>query len=250
MEDFWRWCCRERETCRFLDFEEGCGVRKVTQDNSPRSTQRAQNGEGRLGRQELAPFFVFDQEAGVLDNGDAGGAGFFGGCGVFYAQLEPQDFGFDGDGRVGDGRHIFGAAEDVDDVDGFGDVFESRVGFFAQDFRFVGVDGGDAIADGFEIGSDFVAGAGWIGGEADDCDGFGGAEKVEDGIGGGFGAIGKMDVHREWMNALKDWLWLGLLSRTGQSFGFEEAYDHARIPPLHGRRAQVRRGGNRPCRLG
>jgi hypothetical protein len=151
---------------------------------------------------------VFDQETGVLDYGETGGGGFFGGGGVFYAELEPEDFGFDGDGGVGDGRHVFGATEDVDDVDGFGDVFEARVGFFAQYFGFVGIDGDDAVADGLEIGSDFVAGASWIGGEADDGDGFRGAEEIEDRVLGGVGAVGKMDVHKEWMNGGRNWLWV------------------------------------------
>ena len=119
----------------------------------------------------MAPFFVFDEEAGVFDYGEAGGGGFFGGGGVFYAELEPEDFGIDGDGRAGDGRHVFGAAEDVDDVDGFGNVFETRVRFLAEDFGFVGIDGNDAVADGLKIRSDFIAGAGWIGGESDDGDG-------------------------------------------------------------------------------
>jgi hypothetical protein len=148
----------------------------------------------------VAPFFVFDQEAGVLNDGEARRAGFFGGGGVFYAELEPEDFGFDGDGGVDDGWHIFGTAEDVDDVDGFGNVFEARVGFFAEDFGFVGIDGDDAVAGGLEIGSDFIAGAGRIRGEADDGDGFGRAEEVEDGVGGGFGVVGKMYVHDSLMS--------------------------------------------------
>jgi len=109
--------------------------------------------------------------------------------------LEPEDLGLDSDGGVGDGRHVFGAAEDVHDVDGFGDVFETGVGFFAEDFGFVGIDGDDAVPDRLEIGGNFVAGAGRIGGEADDSDGFGGAEEVEDWVGGGIGAVGKMDGH-------------------------------------------------------
>jgi hypothetical protein len=143
----------------------------------------------------MAPFFVFDEEAGILNDCEADGAGLFGGGGVFYAELEPKNFGFDGDSGVCDGRHVFGAAEDVDDVDGFGDVFEARVGFCPEGFGFVGIDGDDPIANRLEIGSDFVAGTGWIGGEANDGDGFGGAEDVEDGVGGGVGAVGKMYVH-------------------------------------------------------
>ena len=105
----------------------------------------------------MAPFFVFDEEAGILDDGETGGAGFFSGGGVFYAQLEPEDFGIDGDGRNSNRRHIFGAAEDVDDVDGFGYIFEARVGFFAQDFGFVGIDRDDAVAARLHVRGDAVA---------------------------------------------------------------------------------------------
>jgi hypothetical protein len=115
--------------------------------------------------------------------------GFCGGWGVFYAELEPKDFGFDGDGGIGYRRNIFGAAEDVNDVDRIGDVFEAGIGFFAEDFGFVGIDGNDAIADGLEVGSDCVAGTGGIRGETDYGDGFGGAEEVEDWVGGGFGGV-------------------------------------------------------------
>jgi hypothetical protein len=149
---------------------------------------------------------VFDDEAGVFDHGEARGAGFFGGGGVLYSELEPEGFGFDGDGRVGDGRHIFGAAEDVDDVYGFRDVFETGVRFFAEYFGFVGIDRDDAVAGGLEIRGDFIAGTGGIGGEADDGDGFGGAEEVEDGVGGAAGAVGEMNGHTEWMNDSEDWL--------------------------------------------
>jgi hypothetical protein len=131
----------------------------------------------------MAPFFVFNEQAGVFDYGEACGAGFFGGCGVFYAELEPENFGFDGDGGVGNGRHVFGPAEDVDNVNGFRDVFEARVGFFAEDFGFVGINGDDAVADRLEIRSDSVAGTDWIRGKSDDGDGFGGTEEVEDGVG-------------------------------------------------------------------
>jgi hypothetical protein len=82
--------------------------------------------------------------------------GFCGGWGVFYAELEPKDFGFDGDGGIGYRRNIFGAAEDVNDVDRIGDVFEA---------------------------------GGGIRGETHYGDSFGGAEGVEDWVGGGFGGV-------------------------------------------------------------
>jgi hypothetical protein len=138
---------------------------------------------------------VFDEEAGVFDDEEASSAGFFGGDGVSDAQLKPQSFGFDGDGGIGYGRNVFGAAEDVDDIDGMGDDFQAGIGFFAEDFGFVGVDGNDAVAGGLEVGGDFVGRTAGIGGEADDGDGFGGAEEIGDGVGGWKSVVWEMKVH-------------------------------------------------------
>ena len=85
---------------------------------------------------------------------------FGGGLVVGDFLLEPEGFGVDGDGGIGDGRNFFGAAENVDDVDGFGDVFEARIGFLAEDFGFVGIDGNDVVTGGLEVGGDFVGGRG------------------------------------------------------------------------------------------
>lgn len=95
-----------------------------------------------------AAFLVFDEEAGIFDDGETCGASFFGGGGVRDVLLEPEDFGTDGDGGIGDGRDVFRAAEDVDDVDGFGNVFEAGIGLAAEDFGFVGIHGNDFIAHG------------------------------------------------------------------------------------------------------
>jgi hypothetical protein len=144
-----------------------------------------------------AAFLVFDGEAGVFDDGEAGGASFFGGGGVGDVLLEPENFGADGDGGIGDGRDVLGAAEDIDDVDGFGDVFETRVGFGAEDFGFVGIDGNNFIADGLEVGGDSVGGAKGIAGETDDGDGFGGAENFGDGVRSRGSSVGAVEVHSE-----------------------------------------------------
>jgi hypothetical protein len=150
---------------------------------------------------------VFDEEAGVFDGEEAGGAGGFASGGVDDAELEPDSFGMDGDGGVDDGRDLFGAAEDVDDVDGAGDVFEAGIGFLAEHFPFVGIDGNDAIANVLEVGSNFVAGTGGVGRKADNGDGFGEAEKVEDGIGERGEVIGEVEFHRCWMKSVVEWLW-------------------------------------------
>jgi hypothetical protein len=138
---------------------------------------------------------VFDEEAGVFDDGEASDAGFFGGSGVRDALLEPEDFGADGDGGIGDGRYALRTAKDVDDVDGLGDVFEAGIGCLAEHFAFVGIDGDDAIADRLEIGGDFVRGAVGIRGETDDGDGFGLAEDLRDGVRGSGIVVGEMEEH-------------------------------------------------------
>ena len=138
---------------------------------------------------------MFDEEAGVFDDEEAGGTGFFGGGGVGDSLLEPEDSGADSDGGIGDGRDFIGAAEDVDDVNRIGDVFEAGIGFFAQDFGFVGIDRDDAVAGGLEIGGDFVRGAAGIGGESNDGDVFVDAEELGDGVGSGGDEVWKVEEH-------------------------------------------------------
>ena len=106
----------------------------------------------------------------------------------------------DGDSGIGYGRNFFGAAENVDDVDGDGDVFEARIGFLAKDFGFVGIDGDDGVTGGLEVGGDFVRGAARIRGKTDDGDGFGLAEEIGDGVGSGGSVGGEMDLHKALMN--------------------------------------------------
>jgi hypothetical protein len=165
---------------------------KITQD--PGSKNR---GRGALLRRELqgAASFVFYEKAGVFDYQEAGGAGSFCGGEVGDPLLEPERFGVDGDGGIGDRRNLFGAAENIDNVDGARGVFETGIGFFAEDFGFVGVDGDDFVPGGLEVGGDFVGRARGIGGEADYGDGFGGAHKVANWIGGGGGVVWEMDEH-------------------------------------------------------
>jgi hypothetical protein len=152
-----------------------------------------------LRRPEGAPFLVFHEKAGVFDDREAGGVSFRGCRGVGNSLLEPEDFGADGDGGVREQGNIFGAAEDVDDVDGFGNVFEARVGSLAEDFGFVGIDGNDLVPGGLEVGGDGVGGTETIGGEADDGDGLQGAKDVGDGVGERRDVGGKVKKHEHWM---------------------------------------------------
>jgi hypothetical protein len=143
---------------------------------------------------------VLDEEAGVLDDEEAGGVCLGGSFGVRNSQLEPKRFGMDGDGGIGDGGDVFRAAEDVDNVDWKWDVFEAGVGVFAQDFGLVGIDWDDFVADPLEVGGDFVGGPARVGGKADDGDGFGGAEEIDDVVGRWRGIIANLNEHVDWMS--------------------------------------------------
>ncbi len=91
---------------------------------------------------------MFNEEAGVFDGEEAGGASGFTSGRVDDAELKPNDFGANGDGRVDDRENFFRSAEDVHNVDGAGNVFETGIGFLSKHFPFVGIDGEDAVADG------------------------------------------------------------------------------------------------------
>jgi hypothetical protein len=150
---------------------------------------------------------VFDEKASVFDYQEASGLGFFCDACVGDSLLEPQRFGVDGYGRIGYRRHFLGTAEDVDDVDGNGDVFQSGIGFLAQDFGYVRIYRYDFVADGLEIGRHAVGGSEGIGGEADYGDGFGVSEQIGDGIGRFWRVVGEMKVHEVWMNVGNARLW-------------------------------------------
>ncbi len=101
--------------------------------------------------------------------------GFCGGLFIRYSLLEPEGFGVEGDGGIGDGRNCFGPSEDIDNVDWEGNVFEAGVGFFAQDFGLVGIYRDDFVARALEVGGDFIGRPARIRRETDDSDGFGSA---------------------------------------------------------------------------
>lgn len=141
---------------------------------------------------------VLDEDAGVFNYEKAGGAGFGGCCGVGDSLLHPDDFGADFDGAVDYRRDVSGAAEDVDDFDvvGWRDVFEARVGFFSEDFGFVGIYGDDAIAGGLHVLGNTEAGSRGPGRKADDRDGIEVFQDVGDDVGAVREVIGERDVHR------------------------------------------------------
>jgi hypothetical protein len=107
---------------------------------------------------------MFDEDAGVFDHEEACGAGFVGSVLVFDSLLHPDNFCADGDGAVNDRRNVFGTAENIDNFDvlRFWDVFEARVGFYAENLAFVGIYGNDAVASGLYILSDAETGAAGI----------------------------------------------------------------------------------------
>ena len=72
---------------------------------------------------------MFFQDAGVHLDEEAGAAGALGGIVVDYAFLHPDGSGVDANGGVHDIGDEFRAAENVNDVHFFGNVFQAGVGF-------------------------------------------------------------------------------------------------------------------------
>ena len=101
---------------------------------------------------------VLDFHALVHDDFEAGIASALGGLVVDDAKLHPDDLGADFDGFFNDGRYIFRHAEDVYDVDGFGNVFHRGVGSPAEDFVRPGIHRDDVVALGEQIPRGEVAG--------------------------------------------------------------------------------------------
>ncbi len=60
---------------------------------------------------------MLDEDAGILDGDEACGARFFGRGVILNSLLHPDYFCADGDGAVHDGRNVFGAAKNIDDLD-------------------------------------------------------------------------------------------------------------------------------------
>src|ERR1700719_2758304 len=60
---------------------------------------------------------MFDEDAGVFDYEEAGGAGFGGGVLVFDSLLHPDYFCADCDGAVDDGWDVFGAEKNIANFD-------------------------------------------------------------------------------------------------------------------------------------
>lgn len=150
---------------------------------------------------------MFDEDAGVFYREESGSPGGFAGGGVDDTELKPDGFGVNGDRGVDDRGNFFAAAKNVDDVDGIEDVFEASIGFLAEHFPFVRVDGNDAVADRLEVGRNFVAGAGRIGRETDNGDGFCEAEKIEKWVGTGWPVVGEINFHFSSMRDGLEWLW-------------------------------------------
>ena len=78
---------------------------------------------------------------------------------VAHAELHPDHLGADGDGIVDDGRHLVAGAEDIDHVDGLGNVAQAGIGHLAQQRLAgdAGIDRNDAIALALQIFHDEVA---------------------------------------------------------------------------------------------
>ena len=106
-----------------------------------------------------------------------------GGLGTGDSLLKPQRFCMNSNSGIGDTRNLLDAAKDVHDIDADGNILETGVGFLAEDFGFVGIDGNDGVAGGLKVSRDLVRGASRIRREADDRNGLGMAEQISDGVG-------------------------------------------------------------------
>lgn len=105
---------------------------------------------------------VFDFDAAVLYEGEARIVGDFLGIYVADAELEPEDFGSNAGGFLGNGGRVVGFAEYVYDFDLFSGLpgFGKRGVDALAEKGFSGiarVDGNDVVAFGLQIDGDEVA---------------------------------------------------------------------------------------------
>ena len=169
------------------------------------AAEAATNEDHRFLRKLLAsksflPLFVLDKKAGVLDDGESGGASFFSGGGARDVLLKPKNLGSDRNSRIGDGGNLFRSPKNVDDVNGFRDVFEASESLNTEDLRFVWIDRDDLVAGRLQIGGYSVRGTKRVGRETNDRDGLGGSENVINRVQRGSGGMGPVEVHRGWMS--------------------------------------------------
>src|SRR5262245_13475781 len=119
---------------------------------------------------------VLDLHAPVHDRLQPGGPRLGGRCLVLHPELLPEDLGADGDRLVGDGQHVLGLAEDVDDVHLLGDVLQGLVALLAEDFRVLGIHRNHAVAVLLHVLGGEIARPEPVRREADDGDGAGFAQ--------------------------------------------------------------------------
>ena len=125
---------------------------------------------------------VLFQDTAVHYDKEARAACAFGGDGMDYAFLHPDGASADADGRLYNFGDKFGAAENVNNVHGIGNVLQARITLFAEDFGLAGIYRNDAIAGGLQVLRDTVARPVMALRKADDSNGAAGLEDVIDGI--------------------------------------------------------------------
>src|ERR1700733_1551167 len=79
-------------------------------------------------------------------------------------------------------RNVLRPPENIYDVHFFGNIFEARIGFLAENLALSGIHWNDAIASGLHVLRDAVARAEFSRREAHDGDGLAGLENFGDGI--------------------------------------------------------------------
>ena len=107
---------------------------------------------------------MLDLHTSILDHRQPGLLGFFCGCVVADAQLQPQYFSSNGDGFFGDGRDILCPAKDIHDLDLFSCLFrlcQCGIDTLTQQCLtgVARVDGNNVVALGLQVDSNEMAGA-------------------------------------------------------------------------------------------
>src|SRR5213596_1811839 len=91
---------------------------------------------------------------------------------ILGTELHPNNAGTAADGGLYNVRNVFGPAEDVDDVKGFGNVVQSRIGHLTKDFGLEGIHRDNPISGTLHVSGNRKARAPRMRGQSDNCNRF------------------------------------------------------------------------------
>src|SRR5579862_9830019 len=129
------------------------------------------------------PRAVIFQDAAVHHHKNSRFPCLFRGLLVNYIFLHPNGWHFELDRLIDNFPHKFRTAKNIDDVDLPRNIEQARVRFLTQALFDVRIYRNDPIAVALHVGGDAMTGAQGIAREANNCNGFGAAEQVSNGIG-------------------------------------------------------------------